>query len=136
MLWAELLKKYNVNKPTADVYHDFLERIESANSDDAFPYVKNKVHRLNKWSRKIGKLTLKASYFKEVKLKRHGGRIKKGVIKARIAFMERTIQTYKQYINDTKQEFFSKYHAFLVKKWKESKKITILRKSLVIMQSV
>lgn len=114
--WSKSLEAHKVNKPNDAVYHDFIEYIESNEAHSEVPYNPYRIFYLNKWTKKLNKVLLKISYFKFIIENKKINRAKKLYLSKRIQFLEDNALSFESYINDTKLNFFSKFHSKQVSK--------------------
>lgn len=109
--WSKSLVEHKVNKPNDLVYHDFIEYIESNEAHSEVPYNPYRIFHLNRWTKKLNKLLLKISYIEFILENKKLNKAKKLYLSKRLDFLKDGAQSFESYINDTKLNFFSKFHS-------------------------
>lgn len=109
--WSKSLVKHKVSEPNDLVYHDYIEYIESNQKHSQIPYNFHKIFYLNRWTKKLNKVLLKVSYLKFILETKKLNKAKKLYFTKRIEFLEDNALSFESYINDTKLNFYSKFHS-------------------------
>lgn len=108
----------------ADTLYQFIQYVESQQTEDIFPYTPFKIFFLNRNIDKFERKQIKLRYLRDIKL-----RVKKlahkrtWTLSFRIRHLENNIKEFATKIEDIKSSFVSRYHAKLVDKLIRSKKL-------------